>query len=119
VVRRGEEQVGGNLHLRTSRSEAGETAPAARSASPLFEGVLRPPSLKISRTDDFDDPPRASAQTIVDREQSAAKNPRQCNIFGIVGLGPTELIGDAPRLSAESTRCPGGNRRREQRVERG
>lgn len=54
-----------------------------------------------------------------DREQSAAKNPRQRNIFGVIGLGPTELVGDAPRLSAESTRCLRGNRRGEERVERG
>jgi len=75
--------------------------------------------LQLSRTHDFDDPPRAAAETIIDREKSAAENPREGDVFGVVGLRPAEIFGDAPRFSAESTRRARGDRRGEQRVESG
>ena len=78
-----------------------------------------PTVLQMAWTHDCDDPPGAPAETIVDREQSAAENAGKGDVFGVVGLRPTELFGDALRLSAGSMRCAGGNRRGEQRVESG
>jgi hypothetical protein len=70
------------------------------------------------RSNDPDDPRRTTAEPVVEGEQPAPEHEGESDIFGVVGLRPAELVGDAPRLPVKTIRCAPGDRRGQERGER-
>ncbi len=72
---------------------------------------------EIVRADDPDHPLCPATQTIVDGEQWAIEQAGEGDVFRVVRLRPTEIMGDLPRRAAQTPGLPTSDRSAQQRFE--
>ncbi len=78
----------------------------------LSAPIRRRTFTQLGRTNHEAQALRATTHTRIQRDEPATEHARQCNVVGVVGLRPAELVSDRPRLLREPIRLPTPHRRR-------